>query len=88
LVSGEKLHVDASLIAANASKDSVVKSSPELMAAYAAQEKKLNDPADRPCFQAVNDVAISTTDPDAGLVRKGGQGAHPAYHHHRAVDDG
>src|SRR2546426_412527 len=69
LVSGEKLHVDASLIAANASKDSVVKSSPELMAAYAAQEKKLNDPADRPCFQAVNDVAISTTDPDAGLVR-------------------
>src|SRR2546422_539506 len=91
LVSGDKLHVDASLIAANASKDSVVKSSPELIAAYAAayqaQEKKLNDPADRPCFQAVNDVIISTTDPDAGLVRKGGQGSHPAYHHHRAVDD-
>lgn len=91
LVSGDKLHVDASLIAANASKDSVIKSSPELIAAYAAayqaQEKKLNDPADRPCFQAVNDVAISTTDPDAGLVRKGGRGSHPAYHHHRAVDD-
>ena len=91
LVGGDKLHVDGSLIAANASKDSVVKSSPELIAAYAAayqaQEKKLNDPADRPCFQAVNDVAISTTDPDAGLVRKGGQGSHPAYHHHRAVDD-
>ena len=82
---------DASLIAANASKDSVVKSSPELIAAYAAayqaQEKKLNDPADRPCFQAVNDVAISTTDPDAGPIRKGGQGRHPAYHHPRAVDD-
>lgn len=91
LVSGDKLHVDASLVAANASKDSVRKSSPELIAAYAtayaAQEKKLNDPADRPCFQAVNDVAISTTDPDAGLVRKGGQGSHPSYHHHRAVDD-
>ena len=91
LVRGDKLHVDASLIAANASKDSVVKSSPELIAAYAAayevQEKKLNDPADRPCFQAVNDIAISTTDPDAGLVRKGGLGSHPAYHHHRAVDD-
>jgi len=69
----------------------VVKSSPELIAAYAAayqaQEKKLNDPADRPCFQAVNDIALSTTDPDAGLVRKGGLGSHPAYHHHRAVDD-
>jgi transposase len=91
LVSGDKLHVDASLIAANAAKDSVAKSSPELIAAYAAayeaQEKKLNDPAERPCFQAVNDVAISTTDPDAGLVRKGGLGNHPAYHHHRAVDD-
>lgn len=91
LVSGDKLHVDASLISANASKDSVVKSSPELIAAYAAayqaQEKKLNDPADRPCFQAVNDVTISTTDPDAGLVRKGGLGSHPAYHHHRGVDD-
>lgn len=91
LVSGDKLHVDASLIAANASKDSVVKSSPELIAAYAAayqaQEKKLNDPEDRPGFQAVNDVAISTTDPDAALVRKGGQGSRPTYHHHRAVDD-
>jgi transposase len=91
LVRGDKLHVDASLIAAHASKDSVVKSSPELIAAYAAayaaQEKKLNDPAERPGFQAVNDVAISTTDPDAGLVRNGGHGSHLAYHHHRAVDD-
>jgi len=91
LVAGDKLHVDSSLIAASASKDSVVKSSPELIAAYAAAyeaaEKKLNDPADRPCYQAVNDVAVSTTDPDAGLVRKGGQGSHPAYHHHRVVDD-
>lgn len=91
LVSGDKLHVDSSLIAANASKDSVIKSSPELIAAYAAayeaQEKKLAEPAERPCFQAVNDRAVSTTDPDAGLVRKGGLGSHPAYHHHRALDD-
>ena len=91
LVAGDKLHVDSSLIAANASKDSVVKSSPKLIAAYAAAyeaaEKKLNDPGDRPCFQAVNDTVLSTTDPDAGLVRKGGQGSQPAYHHHRVVDD-
>jgi transposase len=91
LVSGDKLHVDGSLIAANASRDSVVKSSPELIAAYAAAyaaaEKKLNDPADRPCYEAVNDARISTTDPDAGLVRKGGQGSRLAYHHHRAVED-
>lgn len=91
LVSGDKLHVDASLIRAHASKDSVVKSCPELIAAYAAAygatEKKLNDPADRPCYEAVNDRMVSTTDPDAGLVSKGGLGSHPAYHHHRAVDD-
>lgn len=91
LVGGEKLHVDASLISANASKDSVIKSSPEMIAAYAAayaaQEKKLSGPADRPSYQAVNDRMISTTDPDAGLVRKGGRGCRPAYHHHRAVDD-
>jgi transposase len=91
LVAGDKLHVDSSLIAANASKDSVVKGSPELIAAYAAAyaaaEKKLSDPADRPGFQAVNDTAISTTDPDAALVRKGGQASQPAYHHHRVVDD-
>jgi transposase len=44
LVSGDKLHVAASMIAANASKDSVIKSSPELIAAcaaaYEAQEKR------------------------------------------------
>ena len=91
LVAGDKLHVDGSLSAANASKDSAVRSSPGWIAAYAAAgeaaEKKLSDPADRPCFRAVNDTASSSTDPDAGLARKGGQGSHPAYHHHRVVDD-
>jgi transposase len=91
LVSGEKLHVDGSLVNANASKDSVIKSSPELIAAYsaayAAQEKKLADPALRPNYQAVNDTIISTTDPDAGLVRKGADGSRPSYHHHRGIDN-
>jgi len=91
LVAGDKLHVDGSLIGANASKDSVIKSSPELIAAYAAAfevtDKKLSDPADRPGYEAVNDTRISTTDPDAALVSKGGKGSYPAYHHHRAVDD-
>jgi transposase len=91
LVSGDKLHVDSSLIAANASKDSVVKSCPELIAAYAAAygaaEKKLNDPADRPSYEPVNDRMISTSDPDASLVSKAGKGSRPAYHHHRAIDE-
>jgi hypothetical protein len=91
LVCGDKLHVDSSLIAANASKDSVVKSCPELIAAYAAvygaAEKKLNDPADRPSYEPVNDRMLSTSDPDASLVSKAGKGSRPAYHHHRAIDD-
>ena len=38
-------------------------------------------------YQAINDTHVSTTDPDAALVRKGGGGARPRYHHHRAIDD-
>lgn len=92
LVSGDKLHVDASLIGANASKDSVIKSSPELIAAYkaayAVAESKLDEPPrNHPNYEAVNDRMLSTTDPDAGLVRKGSGSSRPAYHHHRAVDD-
>ena len=92
LVSGDKLHVDASLVAANASKDSVIKSSPELIAAYkaayAVAESKLEEPPrNHPNYEAVNDRMVSSTDPDAGLVRKGSGSSRPAYHHHRAVDD-
>ncbi len=91
LVGGEKLHVDASLVRANASKNSVRESCAELVAAYAAAygaaEKKLNDPGDRPCFKAKNDRLISTTDPDASLLSKSSLGSQPAYHHHRAIDD-
>lgn len=92
LVSGDKLHVDASLIAAHASKDAVLKSSPELIAAckaaYAVAEEKLEErPRSRPNYQAVNERAVSPTDPDAGLARKGRGESRPSYHHHRAVDD-
>jgi len=91
LVSGDKLHVDGSLVAAHASRDSLLKSCPELIAAYAAayqaQEKKLNDPEKGPDAEAVNDRVISASDPDASLVSKGGQGGYLAYHHHRGVDD-
>ena len=92
LVDGSKIHVDSSLIDAHASKDSVVKSSPELIAAYkravAAQATKLDETMTPEHYEAVNDTHVSTTDPDAALVRKGGRAsARPRYHHHRAVDD-
>ena len=59
LVDGRKLHVDSSLISADASRDSVVRSSPELIAAlkkaYAAQESKLADAATPSCYEMIND---------------------------------
>ena len=51
LVGGELLHMDGSLIDANASKDSVLRSDPEMIAhlrnAYGVQEAKLEKPAPR-----------------------------------------
>src|SRR5678815_2882247 len=91
LVDGRKLHVDSSLIDASASNDSVVRSSPELIAAikaaYQAQESKLEDSATPSCYESVNDRMMSITDPDASMVRKNSEPARPRYHHHRAVDD-
>src|SRR5207249_906562 len=91
LVDGHKIHVDSSLIDANASKDSVLKGSPELIAAlkqaYQAQEMKLEDVSTSPYYQPVNDSLMSKTDPDAAMVRKSGDRARPRYHHHRVVDD-
>jgi transposase len=91
LVDGTKIHVDSSLNDANASCDSVVKASPELIAAlkaaYHATESKLDDATTPATYEAVNDRVVSTTDPDATVVRKGSQPPRPRYHHHRAVDD-
>lgn len=91
LVDGKKIHVDASLIDANASKDSVIKGSPEWIATlkrlYQATESKLEDTTTPASCIRVNDKMVSRTDPDAGLVRMGGCESRPRYHHHRAVDN-
>lgn len=91
LVDGQKIHIDASLIDAHASKDSVLQASPALIsalkAAYQATESKLADTNTPDSYVAVNDQMVSQTDPDAALVRKGGGESRPRYHHHRVVDD-
>ena len=91
LVDGNKIHVDASLINANASKDSIVKGSPEWIAAlkrlYQTTESKLEDKSTSNYYEGVNERMLSTTDPDAELVRMGGGESRPRYHHHRAVDN-
>ena len=91
LVDGSKIHVDSSLIDANASKDSVKKGPPELIAAlkqaYQAQESKLEDTRPRGDQAPVNDRLMSTTDPDAAVVSRPREASRPRYHHHRVVDD-
>jgi transposase len=92
LVEGSKLHADSSLVDADASRDSVMKGPPELIArlraAYAAQAAKLEGSTTPEDYEAVNDRMLSTTDADAAVVRKGvADVSRPRYHHHRAVDD-
>ena len=59
LVGGSKLHIDASLVDADASKESVIKGTPELIAAlkqaYRATESKLEDSTTPESYQPVND---------------------------------
>lgn len=92
LVDGRKLHADSSLIEANASRESVIKGTPELIAAlkraYQATESKLGEGVTTPqSDEAVNDRMMSRTDPDAAMVSRGRNDSRPRYHHHRAIDD-
>lgn len=95
LVEGEKIYVDGSLVDANASNNSIVKGPPELIGAlkkaYRREEEKLEEykrpPLGRPHYKPVNDGVLSTTDPDAAVVRHRKAGARPRYKNHRVVDD-
>jgi hypothetical protein len=91
LVDGSKLHVDASLIDADAAKESVIKAAPLLIAAlkraYQATESKLEETSTPESYQAVNDRMMSQSDPDAACVRQSGGQSRPRYKHHRVIDD-
>lgn len=93
LVDGEKVHIDGSLIDADASRDSVTKADPEtiarIRAAYGAQERKLDESKPPSARCDANLKVVSTTDPDAPCVSRGpgGATARPRYKHHRMVDD-
>jgi len=91
LVDGSKLHVDASLIAADAAKESVIKGAPQLIAAlkraYGATESKLEERSLGESDQKVNERMMSLSDPDAALVHQGSGDSRPRYKHHRVIDD-
>lgn len=88
LVDGRKLHIDSSLVKADASKDSIHRTSPELVAAlrqaYAQEEQKLDEAPGK----GVNATHVSSSDPEATLARGGGTPVSQlSYKHHRMVDD-
>jgi hypothetical protein len=81
LVEGSKIHLDASLVAANVSRESVVRES--LRQVYEEAEKKLTRIEVNPKRKWV-----SRTDPEAVVVKKGkGDRPRARYKSHRAVDD-
>jgi len=99
LVDGSKIFMDSSFIDANASKASVVDTQSlkrfsnkrylELEARLELDKETKEENTDnqpRPPKLEVNQRYISTTDPDASIVRKGGSKSTLCFQTHRAVD--
>jgi transposase len=92
LVDGRKIFVDASLVDANASNNSVVDTQSlkvHLRGVYEKLEGRLAEPREstdrwRACYEKKNNRYISTTDPDAAIVNRGKPKL--SYQVHRAVD--
>lgn len=96
LVNGSKIHIDSSIVDANASStENIVQASTEwievLKELYDVEDKKINAPERKRSYRPKYKTMISRTDPDAPLVahdRGHGRGkALPRYKHHRIVDD-
>jgi transposase len=89
LVDSNKLFVDASIVEADASMESLIEAGSiqhRLHHAYPEFERRLEEQelSDRPSFKKVNRHRVSTTDPDAAAARDGK--AKLAYKVHRAVE--
>src|SRR3990172_11203983 len=92
LVDGRKIFIDASLVEANASNNSVVDTQSlkrYLNGQYQELEKRLTEkeeeePSDKRPHRKINSRYVSTTDPDAAIVRRGVSKL--CYEVHRSVD--
>lgn len=95
LVDGHKLFVDSSLIEADASNNSVVRTGAvqrTIAQSYEVFAQRLDEPAedrsnDTDGRRPVNRAHRSTTDPDASITRQGRGSAKLRYKVHRAVDE-
>lgn len=88
-VSADKIHIDSSLIDANASRKSIEKE--VLLKVVSVEEAKLEEQTTSPSEEEKKPPKPkrrSRTDADAAVVAVRGQGpARARYKHHRAVDD-
>jgi len=96
LVEGSKIHMDGSLVDADAAQKSVIWGGEELIAAlrrsYGEQERKLEGVEWEKPVKAYkpkhNRNLVSRTDPDAAMVKQSSRShSQPRYKHHRVVDD-
>ena len=88
LVDGSKLFLDTSLVDADASNNSVIDThslKKYLKKSYRRLEERLDDIKDQKTTLA-NRRYISTTDPDASVIRQGKKRSKLRYKTHRAVD--
>jgi transposase len=93
LVDGRKIFMDSSLVEADASCNSVVDTQSlkyQVTQKYSEFENRLEDVTNeryvRPDSKPVNRRYLSSTDPDAALVRRNSGTSKPRYQVHRAVD--
>jgi transposase len=94
LVDGKKIHLDSSLVDADAARGSLTNTSPELVAAlraaYAVEESKFEIGEQERRTVPRHRTNFSRTDPDATLVARDPRSAYavakPRYKSHRAVD--
>jgi transposase len=96
LVEGSKIHMDGSLVDADAAQKSVICGGEELIAAlrqsYGEQERKLEAvESEKPLKEYKkkrNRNLVSRTDPDAAMVKQSSRShSQPRYKNHRVVDD-
>ncbi|MCP3942578.1 MAG: transposase [Desulfobacteraceae bacterium] len=91
LIAGSKIFMDASLVQADASNNSVVNQQSlkrYLNKSYRELEKRLeSEDNNEPKSGRANRKYISTTDPDASVIRMGSGRSKLRYKIHRAVDE-
>lgn len=86
LIDGSKIFMDSSFIDADASNNSVVDAEvlrTQLSVRYSELKERLSEKESR--YSEVNSRFVSTTDPDASIVRQGGA-PKLRYKTHRAID--